>query len=132
MSKKFGSQETVDIVRKFSALVNSSRDYYKELYETVGRCDRETSDMVHDIEFSTFNAKEGNLKARTLRKIRRERRAAKDEMEYVVKFKKIAETYKSLGKELETLCSELTDIRSTQSTRTYTPKEKPVIIGEEE
>lgn len=132
MPKKFGSQETIDITRKFSTLINNARNYYKELYDTVGRCDRKTSDIVHDIEFSTFNSKEGNLKARTLRKVRRERRAAKDEMEYVIKFKKLSETYKNLSKELEVLCDELEDIRTAQNARIYTPKEKPVIIGEED
>ena len=130
--KKYGLQETIDITRKFSTLVNNSKDYYKELYEIVGKCDRETSDMVHDIEFSNFNAKEGNLKARTLRKIRRERRAAKDEMEYVIGFKKISDIYKNLSKELESLCAELEKAKENQSKRTYTPKEKPVIIDEED
>lgn len=130
--KKYGLQETIDITRKFSTLVNNSKDYYKELYEIVGKCDRETSDMVHDIEFSNFNAKEGNLKARTLRKIRRERRAAKDEMEYVIGFKKISDIYKNLSKELESLCAELKKVKENQSKRTYTPKEKPVIIDEED
>lgn len=132
MLKKFGTQETADIVKKFSTLISSAKEYYKELYDTVGRCDRETSDMIHDIEFSTFNAKEGNIKARTLRKIRRERRAAKDEMEYVAKFKKLAETYKNLSEDLTILYSELADIRAAQSVRTYTPKEKPVVIGEDD
>ena len=130
--KKFGTQETIDTTRKFNVLLSNARDYYKELYDTVGRCDRETSDIVHDIEFSTFNAKEGNIKARTLKKIRRERRAAKDEMEYVAKFKKLAETYKTLVKDLEVLCSELEDVKDMQAKRTYTPKERPVIIGEED
>lgn len=132
MSKKFGSQETIDITRKFNILLSNARDYYKELYDTVGRCDRETSDIVHDIEFSSFNAKEGNIKARILRKVRRERRAAKDEMEYVIKFKKLAETYKALSHDLEVLCEELEDIKTVQNARTYTPKEKPVVIGEED
>lgn len=132
MLKKFGTQETADIVKKFGTLISSAKEYYKELYDTVGRCDRETSDMIHDIEFSTFNAKEGNIKARTLRKIRRERRAAKDEMEYVAKFKKLAETYKNLSEDLTVLYNELADIRAAQSVRTYTPKEKPVIIGEDD
>lgn len=130
--KKFGSQETIDITKKFANLVGSAKDHYKELYDTVGRCDRETSDIVHDIEFSSFNAKEGNVKAKTLRKVRRERRIAKDEMEYVAKFKRLADTYKNLSKELEILYSALEEIKQEQSNRTYTPKEKPVIIGEED
>lgn len=128
---KFNSQETLNVTKKFCELVNQASDYYKELYDTVGRCDRETSDIVHDIEFSTFNVKEGNIKARTLKKVRRERRAAKDEMEYVLGFKKLAEIYKNMPKELVNLCATLEKIKVNQDNRTYTPREKAVIADEE-
>lgn len=134
MSKKFSPQEAIETVRRFSTLISGARDRYKELYDKVGKCDRETSDIVHDIEFSTFNSKEGSIKARTLQKVRKQRRAAKDEMEYIACIKKIfdIEGYDDIPFYLDEMLNDLNKVKEQQASRMYCPKEKPVELNEEE
>lgn len=132
MGKKFSSQELIDITKKFGYIISNATERYKELYDIVGRCDRETSDIVHDIEFSTFGSKEGNEKAKMLKRVRKERRAAKDEMEFIIKLKKLAEIYKNLGKEVANISKGLEEIRDNQKSRVYTPREKTITFSEED
>lgn len=124
----YGSTDSIEIVRRFLALVSDAKDRYKDLYNAVGICDRETSDIVHDIELSSFTAKEGSIKARTLQKVRRERRQMKDEMDYVVLFRNLADNNPDIISSLATLYQDLLNTKISHEKRTYTPKEKPVVI----
>lgn len=128
LGKTYGSADTVEIVRRFLTLVSDAKDTHRDLYNAVGRCDRETSDIVHDIELSSFTAKEGNIKARTLQKIRRERRQMKDEMDYVSLFRRLVEENPDIIHNLEVLYQGLLNTKMGHEKRTYTPKEKPVVI----
>lgn len=132
MTKSYNSQEALETAKNFFIRIKEAHNRYQELYALVGKCDRETTDIVHDIELNDFTAKEGNLKARALRRVRRERRVAKDEMEYVAAFKRVKEKYKNLEQDLETLYNTLVDIKARHEKRIYTPRESQVIVEENE
>lgn len=128
LGKNYGTSDAIETVRRFLTLVSDAQDTHKELYNAIGRCDRETSDVIHDIELSSFSAREGNIKARTLQKIRRERRQMKDEMDYINLFRNFVENNPNIVHNLEILYQGLLNTKAGHEKRIYTPKEKPVIL----
>lgn len=63
---------------------------YRYAYDTVGQCDRETQDILHDLELKQHSYHENAELAGRLTEIRRKRRDAKDtvdELQYLMTWK---------------------------------------------
>lgn len=121
--KTFNIQEARDIIHNFLHLLNNAPDLYQELYDTVGRADRLTSDIVHDIEFNDFKQTDGYKKAIALKEARQTRRAAKETMEYVKVINEFAKNNSNLIDNLRVLQSSFDAIIDEQKRRVYTPRE---------
>lgn len=54
---------------------------YNENHEIISRTDKETQDLLHEIEFAKFNGVQGYWLAKKLQEVRQDRRKAKNENE---------------------------------------------------
>ena len=96
---------------------------YQEYYETVGRCDRLSVDIIHDIEFSNFTMKDGYKKAKELKTVKQERRQAKELMEYLTLIKNFSDNNQGVIQQLRELISDFDKTAEEQSKRVYVPRE---------
>ena len=120
--KAFNIQEARDMIHNFLHLLNSAPDIYQELYDTVGKADRLTSDILHDIEFNDFKQTEGYKKALELKKTKQTRRQAKEMMEYLKIINEFVKGNRNLVDNLRSLQSSFDAIIDEQKQRIYTSK----------
>lgn len=120
--KAFNIQEARDMIHNFLHLLNSAPDIYQELYDTVGKADRLTSDILHDIEFNDFKQTEGYKKALELKKTKQTRRQAKEMMEYLKIINEFVKGNRNLVDNLRSLQSSFDAIIDEQKQRIYISK----------
>ena len=117
-----------DYMRNFQVLtdfintLDNAEKAFKELYDRVGELDRETSDMLHDFEFDKFYRTEGHRKARHLKAIRQERRAAKNTMELLYPLKEFARNNRALKNNVKRILGEIEKVAAEQESRVYIPR----------
>lgn len=94
---------------------------FEENEEGLKRCDQETQDLLHVIEFSNFSASEGYRLARELQEVRRLRREIKNEQEVLQPIVKDFLKYgKITDKNISKTIGDIRSIESKQERRTYT------------
>lgn len=125
--KKFDVQEARETIRKFGELLFDIPEIYQEHYDTVGRCDRLTVDITHDIEFTDFNMKEGYKKAKALKNVKIERRQTKELMEFISVLKTFSEKHQDAIADLKDVISQFDTIIEEQKKRVYIPRENKQI-----
>ena len=128
----------VDFMNNFKALpafldvLENAEVTFKNLYDRVGELDKATNDMLHDFEFDKFYRTEGHRKARQLKAIRQERRAAKNTMELLYPLKEFARNNRSLRSAINKLMEEIEKVAEKQEVRVYEPRilEKSPVAGQ--
>ena len=123
----FDVQEARETIRKFGELLFDTPGVYQKCYENVGRCDRLSVDVIHDIAFTDFTMKDGYNKAKELKKIKMERRQTKEVMEYLSVLKNFCEKHKDTLLELKDIIEQFDSIADEQSRRVYNPRENKSI-----
>jgi hypothetical protein len=116
------SERCFYVVKELLALTSEIDDIHAALNDTITLCDQKTQDVLHEMEFNPFSASEGYAFAKQLQAIRKERRDAKNQKEYIVHFKKFADDHKNLPVVLSRMLHSMKQVRQTQEARTYTPK----------
>lgn len=99
----------------------------KQRYETnVKQCeykDYETQDLLHEIELGTLNAAQRIKLFNELRRVRQERRNAKDENELLSSvYHLLSVKYPKLINDLEYCCREMKRVTKEMETRQYFPR----------
>jgi len=115
-------REAVEISTKFLELLTTIDKTYDALFEEVGKIDKETQDLLHDLEFGTFCGRDGYKKAKRIKEIRMRRRALKNTMELVYPMKECFKNHANLKKELKRTVDRMRSISNEQSSRTYIPR----------
>lgn len=110
------------VMTDFVAVMENAEKLFKQLYDRVGELDQETSDMLHDLEFDTFYRTGGHRKARRIKEIRQERRAAKNTMEIIYPLKEFARANRNLRNSVKRMISDMEKIAKDQNSRVYAPR----------
>ena len=127
-----------DFMNNFKALpafldvLENAEVTFKTLYDRVGELDKATNDMLHDFEFDKFYRTEGHRKARQLKAIRQERRAAKNTMELLYPLKEFARNNRNLRASIGKLMDDIEKVAEKQEVRVYEPRvlEKSPVAGQ--
>lgn len=117
------AQDTMDAINQFLSAANQIEEYWSQLYDEVGKTDRETQDLLHELELSRFNACNGFSLAARMQEIRKRRRRSKNEKEVIEPFKQWADKHKSIVVDLHKVLKAMGKAAETQQTRQYHPRE---------
>jgi hypothetical protein len=117
------SQALLDINKIISAIDHIIQQYEWASQE-VNDCDKETGDLLHEIELTDgLSAKEQRLRYKQLKEVRERRRKAKDTVE---QYKELYEYIKTIAdgtkKNLGKLHAKVARIIEQQGEKTYIPR----------
>lgn len=114
--------ETIDSIKSFMETLNNVEKDWDSVYEDIGKCDQEISDLLHEIELTEFDHDEGNKLSEEIQKVRRRRRELKNYQEIMRHIKEFLERNRSLKMSLFRVLSFMERTRDYQMNRTYTPR----------
>lgn len=106
---------------------------YSELIEELTNKELEQQDLLHELELNNLNAVEITKVAVDLKKVRKERRIIKNDIERIRLIKNFTDKYnnKFIGNEINILLKELKRLKKRQENRKYEPRIlKNIEIGE--
>lgn len=114
----YAAKEHISTLVKTLADIKRTYEYNSSLIETK---DKETQDLLHEIELSKFDYRRGNKLVRTLKAVRQDRRRAMDEN---AALKPLYEYFegKLIYKDLQRLQQDISKEISKLGSRTYTPR----------
>jgi hypothetical protein len=115
-------REAVEIATKFLELLTTIEKSYDTLYAEVGKIDKETSDLLHDLEFDIFCGREGYKKAKRIKEIRMRRRELKNTMELVNPLREYSKIHSKIKIDLYKVITQMGTIAKDQSERVYVPR----------
>lgn len=115
-------REAVETTVKFLELLTTLDKNYDMLYDEVGKIDRETQDLLHDLEFGTFCGREGYKKAKRIKDIRQRRRDLKNMMEVLYPMKDFFKNHGKLKMDMHKMVNQMRMISKDQTQRVYIPR----------
>ncbi len=115
-------EDTIECVKKFVDILNYIDNEWNSLYDQIGRLDQETSDLLHEIELTEFDAVEGFQLSTEIKKIRIKRRDLKDYQEVIKYLKDFSDRNKSLRISLFKTANLMQKTRDYHYNRRYTPR----------
>lgn len=97
---------------------------HSNLLQELSDKEAEQQDLLHELELNNLNAVEITKVAIDLKKVRKERRAIKNDIERVKTIKSFTDKYnnKFIVNEIKTLIKELYKLQKRQSNRQYEPR----------
>lgn len=87
--------------------------------EELKKIDEEIQDLLHVIELSNFNARDGYKLAKELQKARKERRRIKDEIELLAPLKELIFNQKPSEKSIGKVLGDIRNIKVKHQNRNY-------------
>ena len=106
---------------------------HSELIEELTNKELEQQDLLHELELNNLNAVEITKVAIELKRVRKERRIIKNDIERIRLIKNFTDKYnnKFIGNEINVLLKELKKLKKKQENRKYEPRIlKNIEIGE--
>lgn len=117
------------VVKEMLALASEIDEIHAALTDDITVADRQTQDILHEIEFGNFNAVEGYHLAKKIQQVRQSRREAKNQREAIAYFKKFADDHKNTPVLLAKILQQMKQVKQNQETRVYTPRTQDVTEG---
>ena len=114
--------EIADQLNGFLDLLNHIENNWDSIYDGIGQADRETQDILHEMELTSFNASEGYALAKKLQEVRQRRRRLKNEKEALKDIKEFYEHHKQLKIDLFKVLTKKKQTLETQANRKYMPR----------
>ncbi|HHW03390.1 MAG TPA: hypothetical protein GXX35_11400 [Thermoanaerobacterales bacterium] len=114
--------EIIEKIKAFAEILSTIDDEWSQLHQQLQQCDLESSDLLHEIELSKFNACEGYLLAKKLQEVRRRRREIKNTQEILQCIKDFAGNNKNLAIALYKLIKSMEEKLEIQQSRVYVPR----------
>lgn len=130
MNLELTVEETLEIMKNFFEGIEQE---HKELIEELTNKELEQQDLLHELELNNLNAVEITRVAVDLKKVRKERRIIKNDIERIKLIKNFTDKYnnKFIGNEIKVLIKELYKLKKRQENRQYEPRIlKNLEIGE--
>jgi len=112
----------MDIIQTMQSLRDVYVNYPKQYelsQEELKKVESEIQDILHVIELTHFNASDGYKWAKELQKLRKNRRALKDELENLDKVKEFLSYQKPTEKVINKVIGDLRSIETRRNNRTY-------------
>ena len=97
---------------------------HSNLLQALSNKEAEQQDLLHELELNNLNAVEITKVAIDLKKVRKERRVIKNDIERVKTIKNFTDKYnnKFIVNEIKTLIKELYKLQKRQNNRQYEPR----------
>lgn len=97
---------------------------HSNLLQELSNKEAEQQDLLHELELNSLNAVEITKVAIDLKKVRKERRVIKNDIERVKTIKSFTDKYnnKFIVNEIKTLIKELYKLQKRQNNRQYEPR----------
>lgn len=122
MIEDLNIEEIIKVSEDFAKVLSKISQSWDDVYQAVGDCDKEASDLLHEIELTDFNNVEGYLLATEVKDIRRRRRELKDYQEIVSLLRDFSHQNKALQINLFRTSSEMRKRYEDHNTRRYFPR----------
>ena len=121
MNLELTVEETLKIMKNFFEGIEQE---HKELIEELTNKELEQQDLLHELELNNLNAVEITRVAVDLKKVRKERRIIKNDIERIKLIKNFTDKYnnKFIGNEIKVLIKELYKLQKRQENRQYEPR----------
>lgn len=113
---------TIKAVKSFLDVIEKIEQDWERVYEEIGKCDHEMSDLLHEIELTEFDNEEGYYLLEELQKVRRRRRELKNYQELIRHLKEYLDRNKYLKINLFKVLTSMERTVEFQKSRTYTPR----------
>lgn len=114
-------EEILEIMKNFFENIEKE---YSELLEGLADKEAEQQDLLHELELNNLNAVEISKVAIELRKVRKDRRLMKNDIERIKIIKNFTDKYnnKFITNEIKVLIKELYKLKNRQDNRKYEPR----------
>lgn len=121
MNLKLTVEEILEIMKEFFENIEKE---YSELLEDLTDKEAEQQDLLHELELNNLNAVEISKVAIELRRVRKDRRLIKNDIERVKIIKNFTDKYnnKFITNEIKVLIKELYKLKNRQDNRKYEPR----------
>lgn len=113
-AKKYASQ--------LEHIFNNVPRIYEMNEEYIHQCDKESGDLQHFIELTSFNASEGYKLAKELKENRTRRRECKDQNMLLKPLYDLVKKHHHILKDIRKCISDIQKVENTMDNRTYTPR----------
>lgn len=107
-------------IEQFLKMIKQCQIDYRYHYEIVGKKDKETQDLLHQLELGKYI--ERQKAATKLAKVRKERRAAKNIVESIEPIMKFIAENKKVVNTLDQLLGQVRKVENIQQRRVYKAK----------
>ena len=114
--------DAINLVQSIIDAVETIKQDMDTMNQRIKQCDTEISDLLHDIEFSKFNACEGYYYAKELQELRRKRREYKEYEEHLDLLRGSMNKYKWITSDLKNNIKAIRNKKDQQIHRQYTPR----------
>ena len=112
----------VEVLENFLGLLNTLDKNWDSAYSEVGKADKETQDLLHELELTKFNAYEGFQLAQKLKEVRQTRRENKDWQEVNRPLRDYLEQNKTLKVTLYKVLHQMKQAQAGLEERSYKPR----------
>jgi len=113
---------TSKTISDFLEFLRSCADQYTIQYDTVGEKDKETQDILHELELQDLTYHQQAHLAADLKRVREERRNAKDAVTVLEPIKQYYESHTTDIKTLERLLGDVRKAEKSLTNRVYIPR----------
>lgn len=114
-----------DVEQTAIMIRDAIRDIPKRVHSNnvdVDQIHKETQDLLHLLELTSFNASEGYNISRQLKDIRQERRRIKNENEMIEPLANVLKKFKNNLQELDKVVGDIRNVKSRLNQRRYHPR----------
>ena len=113
-----------EILKIMKSFLENTDIEHKELLEDLTEKEAEQQDLLHELELNNLNAVEISKVAVELRKVRKERRIIKNDIERIKLIKNFTDKLNNrfVGNDIKNLLKELYKLKDKQSRRKYEPR----------
>lgn len=111
-----------EIIDAFLTLFREAENHFTFAEELLEQTNKKTQDILHYLELENPNYKESAKKATELKRVRKQRRQYKDEVEELIDIVSFAKDNKKFIRDLEQLLGKIRKVEKYHSERHYMPK----------
>lgn len=108
-----------EYISEFLSFIRQCDSDYCDALATAVETEKQAQDIIHAVEFGTYNPKRSNSLLRKLQEVRLERRKAKNTQELLCHVSAWAADHAQTVKALERLLGEMRKIERKQASRLY-------------
>ena len=115
---------TEQILKIMKSFFEGIEEEHSNLLQELTNKEAEQQDLLHELELNNLNAVEITKVAIDLKRVRKERRVIKNDIERVKIIKNFTDKYnnKFIGNEIKVLIKELYKLQKRQNNRQYEPR----------